>query len=291
MLERIENLEFVTFTRKDLDYFKELILPNVYEQLFLTEDFEEEAVYCIAATVDNIPVAVLVAQLFENEEVLIHSIVVGIEYRRMGIGREMIQNLMTIANEEFDPYLGEGDNVVGLFMHTEYALDTEMGKNYESFLRAVGFTDFFDMPPVYYFTRDELKTVGGESNNVHKLTKIEHTNEDMLFAYFAGLGLTPAVNYSYFSGTEDKPGVIVLAQYDDDNVITLSSALARGDVSVEEYGEVVNAVVDAIKKDNEDFTIIVNSDLNAMPEFWEEFSKAHGIKCEHREAGLYAQFE
>ena len=291
MASKINNLEIVTFGKRDLDDFKHLILPNVYEQLFLTDDFREEAVWCIAATIDNIPIGVLVAQLFENEEVLIHSLVVGKEYRRMGVGREMIENLMTVANEEFDTYDGEGDNVVGLFMHTEYALDNEIGKNYEAFLKAVGFTDFFDMAPIYYFTKNDLKSVGKESKNAHEFTKITGADENMLIEYFASLGMTPAVKYSYFTGTEDEPGAIVLAQYDDDDVITLSSTTIKENVSKEEYQELVEAVIAAIKKDNQDFTLIVNGEVNCMPEFWDELTKTCGKRCEHREAGLYAQFE
>ena len=173
-----------------MDDFKSVVLPNIYEELFLLDSFDYRAVTAIGAVVDGVPVAALIGQITAEAEAKVHSIYISMDYRRMGIATELLNRFLSICNQELDPTFGDEDNLVAVMVSAEYSLPQTQAKAFEGFLYAYGFRLFDEKANVYYFESGQLNNFGKKEDDVFCFADIEGTNENELFDYFDSMNIT-----------------------------------------------------------------------------------------------------
>ncbi|MCQ2551831.1 MAG: GNAT family N-acetyltransferase [Clostridia bacterium] len=285
------TLEYFTFSSDDLGDFKSVILPSIYEELFLLDRFDNKSVSAIAAMVDGVPVAALIGQITGEAEAKIHSIYVSTDYRRMGIATELLNRFLSICNQELDPTFGDDNNLVAVMVSTEYSLPEDMAKAFESFLYAKGFRLFDEKADVYYFESEQLADFGKKENGVFCFTDIEGTDEKEIFDYYDSMNITAAVKYSFYAGTKDDPNIMLLVSAEDDDVYSFTSVKLSETADEAEYDKLISAAINAIKEDNKTFTIIADGERNILHTYWQSLAHKYGEIVKHTIAGLAAVFE
>ena len=291
MKKKIKGLMFVRFKRKDLYDFRHFILPHVYEDLVRTDNFDEDSIVAIAALVQGVPAGVVIARLLEEEEIFIFSIMVADNYRGVGIGNELIEYLMQIGTQTYAPRFGARGKSVRLFLHTEYALSGKELENFESFLKAEGFSDFYDKRNAYMFRLADLKDIAQPDETAVSLNKLQGVNQEDLTDFYLLSGITPALNLSYYSGSDDDPEFVMLMHHEGQDLLSVSCNSRKEDCSFENFKRLAARCINEALEGNPDYSLLVNGSYNIFENFWAELAAAKGETYRCREAGLYAMIE
>lgn len=285
------EVRYVTFSAEGLEDFRQVILPDVCEQLFLLKRFDSENISAIGALADGEPAGALIARITGESAAVIDSIYVSSEYRRTGIGTELFRRFLSIASSSLDPTGGAEDNIVPVGITADYALPEKSAEIFGKFLDSLGFRLFQEKPDVYYFESDRLEHFGAEEPGVFCFTDIEGTDETELFDFFESLDITAAVKYSFYCGKKDDPDAMLLVSFGDDDTYIFSSIQMNDGPGEAEFGKLVSAAVNAIRRDCRDFAIIVNGADNILPGYWAGLAAEYGQTVKHTTAGMAAIFE
>lgn len=290
MKTEIKNLEFVVIDEVGIADFKDYIIPQVYSEIYSLDSFEDEMIFAVGAVAGGKPIGAIIAQLLESDEIYIHSIIVDKDYRRMGIGTQLLNAAIQIGEEDIDPNPGE-DYDFKAFVHTEYALSGEDLAVFDDFLKKNAFADFFDYPPVYIFDSEKIAKIGKPCANAIPFSAMDGITQDEIEEFFNDQGIYPETELSFFNGTVDQPKCLLMVQNLKDGVYTVSSTNEAEDGNAADLEELFLAAIDAISKREDRFKLVVNCAMNAYPELWDKYEKLCMIKSTHREAGLYIVFE
>ncbi len=134
--------EYKEILKADLELYKSLILPDIYEELAEQDDISAEYI-CLSSWLGDKPVGALIADLEDNGDINLLSIWTTPEYRRKGIASglrdKMTQIAVSLYNWDDAQY---GDDVL---LKTMYCLRDEYRKPFEEWLIKNDFTDFYIM--------------------------------------------------------------------------------------------------------------------------------------------------
>lgn len=290
MKTNIPEIEYVVVGRDGVDDFKEYIMPHVYEQLFLSEDFEEDELIVIGAMINNIPLGAVVAEIYPNDEIFIHSIVVADNYQRMGIGTSFIKGLLDIGSDRFDSAWGENRELVRVFLHTQYIMPDKELEETESFLRGVGFTDFKSYEDAYIIRLSKTNVLKEKDIEVHSFETLKDKGKD-IEDLFLSLGTEPIMDLCFYSGDEENPDYVVVMSQENDHIISVSSSKVNEKADIQDYAALIGyAIKKAIAK-NPNAVLMVASDRNVYTELWAALANQAGVALRKHEAGYYALVE
>ena len=153
-------LEYREILKEELEKYRELMLPMIYEELIEQEDMESEY-FCIAAELDNEPVGVIIAEPEGSGDINLLSIWVAQEYRGLGIATELRKKMLDVALRLYDWEESQyGDDVT---LKVMYCLSGKYRESFEAWLRANDFTDFFITRPA----EDNTPDVCGAASEIH----------------------------------------------------------------------------------------------------------------------------
>ena len=125
--------------KDELESYRGLILPMVYEELREQEEIDTEYI-CIASWLNGTPVGAVIADLEGSGDLNLLSIWTDQAYRRMGIASALRDKMTEVAAGLFDWEEGQyGDDVL---LKTMYSLPDKYREPFEGWLRANDFTDF-----------------------------------------------------------------------------------------------------------------------------------------------------
>lgn len=131
-----------SITTRNLKSWKDLIIPVIYEELDLSRKELEDNYFCIGVKEGSDRAGALIAHIEpETGDVQIISIYVLPEFRRRGHGSALVKALSDLMSSAFRFAYDELSSQI--FIKTMYSLPAEYRKNYEAFLKAAGFTQFY----------------------------------------------------------------------------------------------------------------------------------------------------
>lgn len=272
--------------------FRDFILDNVFEQITRLPDPEEEGIIVIGAEADGQPVGAAVARMFEDYEIYVHSIVVADEYRRQGIGTELLKEVLNVCLMAYDPGFIVNPRHDEFIMHLEYALPEPEKAGFEAFLKAFGFTKFYDFPALYVFSAEKVSDLGRKCPSVFSVTEAEGADPEVIAAFFEEAGLYPDPDLCFFTGTEDEPRCLMMAQPLGDGTYQISSVNTDEESSREQDMEdLFFRMIDAVGQKNDTYELLVNEMQNREEGFWRRISAEYGEVIPHREAAMIVSFE
>ena len=133
------KVDYKEITKGDLDTYKDLILPMIYEELSHEEKPEENYI-CLAACVDDIPAGAIVTLMNNDGSLTLLSIWTDQRYRRQGIASGLLQKMTYVAYRLYDWEMSQyGDDVQ---LRAMYRLSERYKKPLEAWLMKNDFTDF-----------------------------------------------------------------------------------------------------------------------------------------------------
>jgi len=283
------NINFTRVYEDGIYDFREVILPNVWEELLVAESFDKYGLIIIGATDENgKALGAVVARLLEGYEIFLSSVYVLIENRREGIGTMLFDSLIQEAVQEFNPSLDDNSRLVS-FMRAEYALLDKDMDVFHKFLERVGFTDFLEKPATYMFTKEDLKKI--ERNEEIKVLNMGEELGDGLYDFFSSFDLIVEPKYSFFTGTKADPRLMMLCELDDESNFFLTCNSIVSDATYDELEAVLYSFRSIIEEDYSDYTVLVNGEKNNNLEDWDRINKTCGVKASREEAGMYIEVE
>ena len=131
--------EYKEIKKDELEMYRHLILPMVYDELMQQENINTDYI-CIASWLGGEPVGVIIVDLEGNGDLNLLSIWTDQRYRRMGVASALKDKMTFVAVNLYDWDDAQyGDNV---FLRTMYCLADEYREPFEGWLMANDFTDF-----------------------------------------------------------------------------------------------------------------------------------------------------
>ncbi|MBQ8914209.1 MAG: GNAT family N-acetyltransferase [Lachnospiraceae bacterium] len=131
--------EYKEITKEELETYRELILPMVYEELSEQDEINTEYI-CIASWLNGEPAGVIISELLGNGDMNLLSIWTAQKYRRMGIASALRDKMTEVAVNLYDWEEGQyGDDIT---LNTMYSLSDRYRKTFEAWLEKNDFTDF-----------------------------------------------------------------------------------------------------------------------------------------------------
>ena len=126
----------------NLERWKELIIPTIYDELLEYRKDLSENYICIGVKYEKEMAGALIAHIEQViGDIQIISIYVRQQFRRRGLGSGMVRKLRDIAATGYS--FERGELGAEIYIKTMYALPAELRRNYEAFLKAVDFTQFY----------------------------------------------------------------------------------------------------------------------------------------------------
>ncbi|MBP3196256.1 MAG: GNAT family N-acetyltransferase [Butyrivibrio sp.] len=152
--------EYRQIEKKELESFKELILPDIYEELCDQEEIDTEYI-CISSWMNDTPVGAIIVDPEGSGDLNLLSIWTVSEYRRMGFASALLDKALQVAAALFDYEEGQyGDDIT---LKTMYCLGDEYKEPFEEWLKKNDFTEFGILKP----TGDGKPEVCSASADIH----------------------------------------------------------------------------------------------------------------------------
>ena len=132
-------IEFVQVTAGDLEKYRMLILPAIYDELSASESMETEYI-CIAAQDGDEPVGVIVTDMEDNGDLNLLSIWTDQRCRRQGVATALLKKMTYVAFRLYDwDDTQYGDDII---IKAMYSLSDNFREPFEAWLKKNDFTDF-----------------------------------------------------------------------------------------------------------------------------------------------------
>jgi hypothetical protein len=136
------EIKFKQITKKDLETYKSLILPMVYEELLTQEDIETQYI-ALGAWSGKKAVGAIVTDLEDSGDLTMLSIWTGQESRRQGIASMLLKKMLYVAYRLYNwQQYQYGDDIQ---LKTMYCLADEYREPFEEWLKKNDFTEFYIM--------------------------------------------------------------------------------------------------------------------------------------------------
>ena len=283
------DIEYVTFERDGLEDFRDVILPDIYGDLFVTDDFSDRAVLAVGALSKGTPVAAVIAQLLEDGTADVKSVYVDEDYRLTGIGTELIKGVLSLSRDPLAQTVNIEETNLEVCVRVQYVFPKNDLDDFEAWLKKVGFSDFADYPDIYMFEGGLPEVHVKQPEAVHPLSAIPDVAEDEMVNLLRESGIAPVSEYSFYAGDAAEPDIMLLAESSDMESFRLLSVAAGESGSENEYLSLAARVFDEIREKQPDAVVFVDSGRNLYPEIWKKLAKKAGV-LKRREAGLYVRF-
>ena len=247
-----------------------VIFPDIYELLAETakEQPIEQAYLCIGVKDGSAAVAALVLEMEETGDLVIRSLYVEDEYRRMHIGTQLFHDALDIAAESF--IFQEGMDQELVHIRESSMLREDAHSVWHAFLESVGFSEFSERPGSFVLDAQELKDCGifhmAFSNGYTPAARFVQASE---LPEAEQQELAEAVEdsyspyYSIVSGSAQARETIVIVDQATTDVYRLLLA-DRAPVTLER--DLIRALCTAfwlIRQDTPAFTLVVREDIGA----------------------------
>lgn len=135
----VEDVKFRQITGKELEQFRALILPMVYEELAAQEDMETQYM-AIGAWIGKKSVGAIVIDPEDNGDLNLLSIWVDQDCRREGIATMLLRKILYVAYRLYQWEEAQyGDDIC---LKTMYCLADQYREPFEQWLQKNDFTDF-----------------------------------------------------------------------------------------------------------------------------------------------------
>lgn len=133
---------YQNISSQNLGRWKELIIPTIYAELEENRKYLSDDYLCIGVKEGREQAGALIAHVEQlNGDVQIISIYVLPQFRRRGIGSGLVKKLMELAAAAYR--FDRTELSAEIYIKTMYALPAGLRKNYEAFLKAADFTQFY----------------------------------------------------------------------------------------------------------------------------------------------------
>ena len=130
--------EYRQIERKELEQFKLLILPDIYEELSDQEEIDTEYI-ALSSWLEGTPAGVIIMDPEGSGDLNLLSVWTAPEYRRMGIASALLDKALEVAAALYDYEEGQyGDDIT---LKTMYCLSDEYRKSFEEWLMKNDFTE------------------------------------------------------------------------------------------------------------------------------------------------------
>lgn len=131
--------EYRQITKDDLEKYKLLIVPDIYDELMEQEKIDTDYI-CLASWLSDTPVGVIIAEPEGSGDINLLSIWIDPVYRRMGIASALLDKMTEVCAALYDYEEGQyGDDVT---LKTVYSLSDKYRVPFEEWMKACDFTDF-----------------------------------------------------------------------------------------------------------------------------------------------------
>ncbi len=135
-----EAIDFKQITKEELDAYKGVLLPMIYEELSQQDDIETEYIG-IAATEGEKVIGAIVAEPDDDGDLTLLSVWVVPEKRNEGVASQLLQKMLYVAYRLYNWEDGQyGDDIT---LKTMYCLADEYREPFEKWLEKNDFTDFY----------------------------------------------------------------------------------------------------------------------------------------------------
>jgi GNAT superfamily N-acetyltransferase len=152
--------EYKQITKNELEQFKPLILPDIYEELSEQEDIDTQYI-CISSWLSDIPAGAIIIDPEGSGDLNLLSVWTVPEYRHMGIASALLDKAVQVAAALFDYEEGQyGDDIT---LKTMYCLSDEYRKPFEEWLMKNDFTEFGILKP----SGDGRPEICSASSDIH----------------------------------------------------------------------------------------------------------------------------
>ena len=156
----MDQVEYRQITKKEIESYRDLILPDIYEELEHSESPESDYI-ALAAWIDDKPVSAIVVDPEDNGDLVMLSIWTDQEYRRRGIASGLLQKMTYVAYRLYDwEDMQYGDDII---LKTMYCLADLFRAPFEAWLEKNSFTDFTVMSRA----DDDRPDICGASAEIH----------------------------------------------------------------------------------------------------------------------------
>ncbi len=152
---------YEAITKKNLPDYRDVILPDLYDELRGTDEEPIALGYlCIGARDDKSRqtagaiAGTLMAEEDGSASIMIRSIFVRHANRRKKIGNTLISRLLTVASGTY--LFPEEEKEAGILLKTEYLLNQYESAQFTAFLQDFGFTDFAEEEMLFRLSEWEL---------------------------------------------------------------------------------------------------------------------------------------
>ena len=271
--DALEELEFTAeaVDEENLPEYEGVILPDIYELLEETAKEEPLAEHylCIGVRQGSDAVAALILEMEEGTgDLVILSLYVAQEYRRLGLGTQMIHHALEIASESF--VFAEGVEEEMVQMKSNSLLPEAVHEVWHAFLESVGFTDFIANPGSFALGVQELKNTkafspafsNGYTPAARFVQASELSQEEQQeLAEVVMDDYSPY--YSIVSGSADARETVVIIDQVDIDTYRLLLADCSPVTSERDLIRTVCVALHLIYADAREFTLIIREDAGA----------------------------
>lgn len=265
------TFEAVTGTNKK-DY-KDCIFPQIFAGLNSPVQ-EDGTILCIGArdAAAQKACGALTAMLKNSGDIEILCIFVDISCRRQGIGRDLFHYLLKAARASFTGEFKDGKTVIEI--NINYSLPEDEIKDFESFLKHTGFTDFYEENILYQLGLDGLsrsRLLKGQSEKAGNMRLVtfgeyreqDHDDYDNMTALLCG-GNVPDEELSMFADCDgdSEPAGYLIAHRELKDTLVISVLTAVSDDKTRKLPIEARLLTECIRKlenDNKIKTIMVSA--------------------------------
>jgi len=286
------NREIVRFFKDGIYEFKSYILPDVFDQLLIARDYDDLQIVCAGAFSDGKAVGAAVAQLLENNDVFLQSIIVDPEYQRQHIGTDLLKGILADAFSEFSAANDIEALPTNLFLHADYVLEKDEIQGFDAFLSSFGFNDFYEMEDCCYIEGSKLNMPKDfvQPAGIISFACDSAEKGDSIATYLLSLQLDVNPEYAFLLKDSEDSKAIIVAENGMDGEFFVSS-FSKSDISDQEFEGLFYSLVKAVKVDHPDFIFVADEHDITNPVALETLSGDALEIFIHKEAGYYCIFE
>ena len=209
---------YEAITKKNLADYRDVILPDLYEELNVMDTEPIGLGYlCIGARDDKSKqtagaiAGILMAEEDGSASIMIRSIFVRRGNRRNKIGNTLISRLLTVAAGTY--LFPEGEEEVEIMLKIQYLLNRYESEQFTAFLQDFGFTDYAEEEMLFRLSEWELMELDilrpslKPNKNCRPFSEAGEELREEIEEY-TGHSMEPDLSFAYVKG-EDITGMVV----------------------------------------------------------------------------------
>ena len=222
-------MELVQITNENVERYESVLLPQVYQMMLGDGMFAPEMLLCIGKEDGGVAAGAIVAELSDDGDIQILSLIVAPEYRRRGIGKELFEAMIDVASSGYVLVEDPQENVCEIAVEYD-ALSSNAGAT-EAFLSAIGFDSFEAYPEEASISSEQLREIKilspafqKEFKPVMQVKCVADLAKEESEKLYATLNVAIDPMISYIKGSVSKPEAGVFARIVNERAVLLEVA-------------------------------------------------------------------